>query len=50
MLELNCVLQDSEFTKMAVLLSFQSGLKESVTSGGRKVSDKKPFTQSISEY
>lgn len=41
MLELNCVLQDSEFTKMAVLLSFQSGLKESVTSGGRKVSDKK---------
>lgn len=32
-LELNCVVQDSEFTKMFSPLSFQSGLKESVTSG-----------------
>lgn len=50
MLKLNCVVQDSEFTKMAVPLSFQSGLKDSGTSWGKKVSDKNPFTQSIPEY
>lgn len=38
-LKLNCVVQDSEFTKMAVPLPFQSGLKDSGTSWGKKVSE-----------